>query len=116
MWAFRENGILPVRVKAPNGRPVAEIARIDEREQSDEPGARRATTRLRDSELFLLALALGAGVAAGLGVVAIDLLRDLLRLLAFALPAGEHLSSAKNLAPMRVLLTLVAMGLFSGPV
>jgi chloride channel protein, CIC family len=93
---------------------VAEIARIDEREQSDEPGVRRATARLRDSELFLVALALGAGVAAGLGVVAIDLLRDLLRHWAFAIPLGKHLSSATNLAPMRVLLAPVVGGLLVG--
>jgi CIC family chloride channel protein len=114
MGIFRGNGILPVRAEAPNRWRVAEIAGIDEREESDAPGARRTAARLRDSELFLLALALGAGVAAGLGVVAIDLLRDLVRLLAFALPPGKHLSNATNLAPMRVLLALVVGGLLVG--
>ena len=113
MWTSRENRILPVPVEAPNRRPVAEIAGIDEREEA-EPGVRRAAGRLRDSELFLLALALGTGVAAGLGVVAIDLVLDLVRHLAFALPAGEHLSSATNLAPMRVVLMPVVGGLLVG--
>src|SRR5262249_15625504 len=75
---------------------------------------RRGAARLRDSELFLLALALGAGVAAGLSVVAIDLLLDLVRHLAFAMPAGGHLSDATNLAPMRVLLAPVVGGLLVG--
>jgi CIC family chloride channel protein len=114
MRIFRENGILPARAEAPNRWRVAEISRVDEREESDEPGVRRAAARLRDSELFFLALALAAGVAAGLGVVAIDLLRDLLRLLAFGLPAGKHLSNATNLAPMRVLLMPVAGGFLVG--
>jgi CIC family chloride channel protein len=114
MWIFRENRILPARAEAPNRWRVAEIARIDERVESDERGVRRAAARLRDSELFLLVLALGAGIAAGLGVVAMDLLRDLLRLLAFALPVGKHLSNATNLAPTRVLLMPVVGGLLVG--
>jgi CIC family chloride channel protein len=114
MWIFREIGILSGRAEAPNRWRVAEIARIDEGEEKDEPGLRRAAARLRDSELFLLALALGAGVAAGLGVVAIDLLLDLVRHLAFAIPAGRHLSDAADLAPMRVLLAPVVGGLLVG--
>ncbi len=113
MWTSRENGILPVPVEAPNRSRVAEIAGIDEREEA-EPGVRRAAARLRDSELFLLALALGTGVAAGLGVVAIDLLLDLVRHVAFALPVGKHLSGATNLAPMRVVLMPVVGGLLVG--
>ena len=37
-------------------------------------GIRRAEVQLRDSDLFLLVLALGAGGAAGLSVIVIDLL------------------------------------------
>jgi CIC family chloride channel protein len=95
--------------------PVAEIARLDEREETaNEPGARRAVSRLRDSELFLLALALAAGVAAGLGVVTIDLLLGLVRHLAFAIPPHQHLSDAGNLAPVRVLLAPLVGGLLVG--
>ena len=42
-------------------------------------GIRRAEVPLRDSDLFLLVLALGAGGAAGLGVIVIDLLLGGLR-------------------------------------
>jgi CIC family chloride channel protein len=113
MWRYRENRILPVRAEAPNRSQVAEIARIDEREEG-EPGIRRAAARLRDSELFFLLLALCTGVAAGLGVAAIDMLRDLVRHLAFAIPAGSHLSGRTYLAPMRVLLMPMVGGVLVG--
>jgi CIC family chloride channel protein len=93
---------------------VAVIAGSEEREEGDEPGVRRAAARLRDSELFLLALALAAGVAAGLGVVAIDLLLDLVRRLAFAIPAGKHLSDTATLVPWRVLLMPTVGGILVG--
>jgi chloride channel protein, CIC family len=94
---------------------VAEIAPVDEREESEgEAGARRAATRLRDSELFLLALAVAAGVAAGLGVVAIDEVLSLVRHFAFAIPVGRHLSGVTNLQPLRVLMAPVAGGLLVG--
>jgi chloride channel protein, CIC family len=115
MWAFRTNGILPVRGEAPIRNQVAEIASVHEREQGEaEPGIRRAAARLRDSELFLLALAVGAGVAAGLGVVAIDFLLDLMRRLAFAISSAKHLSAGTNLAPPRVLFAPVVGGLLVG--
>jgi CIC family chloride channel protein len=69
--------------------------------------------RLRDSDLFLLVLALGAGVAAGIGVVLIDLLLARLRQLAFAIPPDGHLSDI-DLGPARVLLMPVLGGLFVG--
>jgi chloride channel protein, CIC family len=94
---------------------VAEIARVHEQEQTeDEAGVRRASARLRDSELFLLALAVCAGVAAGLGVVAIDLLLGLIKHVAFATPIGTHLSDASDLAPARVLFAPVLGGLAVG--
>jgi chloride channel protein, CIC family len=94
---------------------VAEIARAHERgETEDEPGTRRAAARLRDSELFLLALAVAAGVASGLGVVVVDLLLDLVRHLAFTVPSAKHLSAISNLAPMRVLLAPVVGGIVVG--
>jgi CIC family chloride channel protein len=69
--------------------------------------------RLRDSDLFLLILALGAGGAAGIGVILIDLLLDGLRWLAFGVPRDGHLSDT-TLAPARVLLTPVLGGLLVG--
>src|SRR5262245_60732085 len=57
-----------------------------------ERGRPQMESRLRDSELFLLVLALVIGVAAGLGVVLIDLLLSLLRQAAFDIPSDAHLS------------------------
>jgi chloride channel protein, CIC family len=115
MWAFRANGTLPVRGEAPIATGVAEVAGVREREHSDaDPGLRRAAARLRDSELFLLALAVGAGVAAGLGVVAIDFVLALVRDFAFAVSSAKHLSSAANLAPARVLFAPIVGGLLVG--
>jgi chloride channel protein, CIC family len=63
--------------------------------------------------LFLLILALGAGGAAGIGVIVIDLLLDGLRWLAFGIPRDKHLSDTV-LVPARVLLMPVFGGLLVG--
>ena len=68
---------------------------------------------MRDSDLFLLVLALGAGGAAGIGVVLIDLLLAGLRWFAFGIPRGGHLSDI-DLGPSRLLLTPVLGGLLVG--
>jgi chloride channel protein, CIC family len=68
---------------------------------------------LRDSDLFLLVLAVGAGVAAGIGVVLIDFLLAGLRWFAFAIPRDGHLSDI-DLGPGRVLLMPVLGGLLVG--
>jgi CIC family chloride channel protein len=68
---------------------------------------------LRDSDLFLLVLAAGAGVAAGIGVVLIDFLLARLRWIAFAMPEEGHLSDI-DLGPARVLLMPVLGGLLVG--
>ncbi|MGH7045347.1 MAG: chloride channel protein [Stellaceae bacterium] len=97
-------------------RRVAEIAPAAGREEtaSAATGVRRAEARLRDSELFLLVLALGAGIASGLGVVATDLLLDLVRHFAFALPFGGHLSDAAHLGPARLVAAPVVGGMLVG--
>jgi len=94
---------------------VAEIAPPEGVEETGAAAAdvRRAEPRLRDSDLFLLALAVGAGVAAGIGVVLIDLLLAQLRWLAFAMPEEGHLSDI-DLGPARVLLMPVLGGLLVG--
>src|SRR5215831_18436108 len=74
---------------------------------------RRAEPRLRDSDLFLLVLAVGAGVAAGIGVVLIDFLLVKLRWLTFAMHEDGHLSDV-DLGPARVLLMPVLGGLLVG--
>jgi chloride channel protein, CIC family len=96
-------------------RRVAEIASDAGREESDLAAAgTRREARLRDSELFLLVLALAAGIAAGLGVVLINLLLGLVRHLAFAVPFGAHLSEVTGIGPPRVVLMPIAGGLLVG--
>jgi len=68
---------------------------------------------LRDSDLFLLVLALGAGGAAGICVILIDLVLAWLRWFAFGIPQSGHLSNI-DLGPARVLLMPVLGGLLVG--
>jgi CIC family chloride channel protein len=75
---------------------------------------RRAEPRLRDSDLFLLFLAAGAGVLAGGSVIIIDVLIGWVRHFAFLLPAGAHLSSATSLDWVRVLSMPVLGGFLVG--
>ena len=96
---------------------VAEIAPAEGREEIESAalGSSRAEARLRDSELFLLVLALGAGVAAGLGVVLTDLLLGLVRHFAFAVPDEGHLSEANAIVePARLMLMPVLGGILVG--
>src|SRR5438067_423409 len=94
---------------------VAEIAPAERTNQTGAEVERAlpAERRLRDSELFLLALALAAGIAAGLGVVLIDLLLALLRWLAFGIRFDGHLSDI-DLGPARILMMPVLGGLLVG--
>ena len=96
-------------------RAVAEIAPPHGLEEAGASAAdaRRAEARLRDSDLFLLVLALAAGVAAGIGVVLIDLLLALLRWLAFGISEHGHLSDI-DLGWSRVLAMPVLGGLLVG--
>ena len=74
-------------------RRVAEIASAAGNKETElAAAASLREARLRDSELFLLVLALAAGIAAGLGVVLINFRSSLVRHLAFAVPLGSHLS------------------------
>ena len=94
---------------------VAEIAPPHAMEETGAGAAdaRRAGVRLRDSDLFLLVLALAAGVAAGIAVVVIDLLRALLRWLAFGISQNGHLGDI-DLGWSRVLMMPVLGGLLVG--
>ena len=80
---------------------MAEIAPagVTERTGAEAAETARVGGRPRDSELFLLVLALGTGVAAGVGVVLIDLLLSLLRQAAFGIPPDAHLSDI-DLGPL----------------
>src|ERR1700746_2532001 len=96
----------------------SDVTEIAPREALAEAGeapvvTRRAKARLRDSDLFLLVLALGAGTAAGTGVVLIDLLLKALRWLAYGIPRSDHLSDI-DLGPARVLMMPVLGGLLVG--
>ena len=92
---------------------MAEIAPARGTAQTSAEGGLPAEARLRDSELFLLMLAMTAGVAAGLGVVLMDLLLALLRWVAFGISSDGHLSDI-DLGPARVLLMPVFGGLLVG--
>jgi chloride channel protein, CIC family len=94
---------------------VAEIAPPHGLEEAGASAAeaRRPEARLRDSDLFLLVLALAAGVAAGVGVVLTDLLLALLRWAAFGISQEGHLSDI-DLGWSRVLAMPVLGGLLVG--
>ncbi len=94
---------------------MAEIASDARTEATDLAAAgTRRETRLRDSELFLLALALAAGVAAGLGVVLINISLGLVRMAAFNVPFRSHLSEVTGIGPPRVVLVPIIGGLIVG--
>jgi CIC family chloride channel protein len=94
---------------------VAEIASDAGREETDlaAVGLRRET-RLRDSELFLLVLALVVGAVAGLGVVLTNLALGGVRRLAFGVPFTAHLSEVTGIGPPRVLVMPIIGGLLVG--
>jgi chloride channel protein, CIC family len=85
-------------------------ASAEERREAVDRAVDAAEPRLRDSDLFLVVLAGGVGVLAGIGVLAIDLLLDEIRLLAFGLAPGSHLSDATRM----IWLSLLTMPLLGG--
>lgn len=91
---------------------IVPAGRIERADAAEDQG-RSAERRLRDSELFLLALAVAAGVAAGVGVVLIDELLALLRWIAFGIGFDGHLTDI-DLGPARFLLMPVLGGLLVG--
>jgi CIC family chloride channel protein len=91
---------------------IVPAGRIERADAAADQG-RSAERRLRDSELFLLALAVAAGVAAGVGVVLIDELLAFLRWIAFGIGFDGHLTDIE-LGPARVLLMPVLGGLLVG--
>src|SRR5689334_22014089 len=93
--------------------PVTEIAGMTDRIGADAEQVRPAERRLRDSDLFLLVLALAAGIAAGVGVVLIDLLLGVLRWVAFGTGFEGHLTDV-DLGPARVLAMPILGGLLVG--
>jgi CIC family chloride channel protein len=112
---FWKRPLLPVSAEAPVRSEVAEIAPIHARDTRVAPAVGpRAETRLRDSDLFLLALATAIGVAAGLADVVIDFLIWLVKHFGYGIPSGGHLSDLTNISPLRLLLVPVFGGLVVG--
>ena len=106
---------LPATANPPMRMRVAEIASDARIRDTDLAAAgSRREARLRDSELFLLVLALAAGVAAGLGVVLINLSLGIVRKLAFDIPIGAHLSEVTGIGPPRVIIMPVIGGVLVG--
>jgi CIC family chloride channel protein len=106
---------LPHRGEPPIRSRVADIAPVERTERTGAAVERvlPAERRLRDSELFLLALALTAGVAAGVAVVLIDLVLAVLRNVAFGVGFDEHLIDI-DLGPARIFAMPVLGGLLVG--
>jgi CIC family chloride channel protein len=75
---------------------------------------RRAAPRLRDNDLFLLALAAGAGIMSGISVSVMDVLVDALKHAVFGIPYGAHLSASSSLPWPRVVTMPVLGGLIVG--
>jgi CIC family chloride channel protein len=94
---------------------VADLTSIQEdSDAAAEQPAIAAEPGLRDSDLFLILLAVCAGALAGIGVAIIDALLQALHLLAFGLSAGGHLSDMGDLPRLRVLTMPVAGGILVG--
>jgi chloride channel protein, CIC family len=88
---------------------VADVATSEENADIEARPANAAEARLRDSDLFLILLAVCTGALAGLGVIVIDGILELLRQLAFGLAPGSHLSEATGVPWLR-LLTMPIIG------
>jgi CIC family chloride channel protein len=106
---------LSVAADAPMRSGTADIAETETREDGVAGAAQRTERRLRDSDLFLLALAIMTGVAAGLADVVIDGLIHLAKRLAFGIPFGGHIEAVSgDIAPFRLALAPVVGGLLVG--
>src|SRR5258708_38385679 len=90
---------------------VADIAPPDDKAEIPEETVSLASPRLRDSDLFLTLLAAGAGLLAGLGVIVLDEAVGWVRLLAFGLPFGGHLSDDASLPWQRILIVPIFGGI-----
>lgn len=114
----RQRLLLPSAPDSPVPPEVAEIAPTHAPEAEAAPAfaGRRAERRLRDSELFLLGLALAVGVIAGFADIAIKALNWLVRWIAFGLPPEAHLSSATGIPSWRLALMPIVGGLLVGTI
>ncbi len=93
---------------------MADLTSTDDDINADERPTNAAEPRLRDSDLFLILLAMCAGALAGLGVIIIDAVLVGLHWVAFGLSANGHLSDVADLPPVRVLTMPVVGGVLVG--
>ncbi len=114
----RQEPLLSSSLDPPIRPDVAEIAptHAPETEAAPTTAGRRAERRLRDSELYLLGLALAIGVIAGFSDIAIRALNWLIRWIAYGLPPGAHLSSATGIPSWRLALMPIVGGLLVGTI
>src|SRR5258707_1296245 len=106
--------LLMRRVLSPMRSFVADIAPPEDKAEIPDETVNFASPRLRDSDLFLTLLAAGAGLLAGLGVIVLDEAVGWVRLFAFGLRFGGHLSDDANLPWQRVLIMPVLGGILVG--
>lgn len=93
---------------------MADLASTHEDSDADARAANTAEPRLRNSDLFLILLAVCAGALAGLGVIIIDAVLTAIHRVAFGLAVGGHLSDAARLPWLRVLMMPIAGGILVG--
>ena len=94
--------------------PVADTVPTHPAADLRSEAASLSTPRLRDSELFLVVLAAGAGVLAGLGVILLDEILAVLHSVVFDLPLGAHLSDTSDIPRLRVLTMPIVGGMLVG--
>jgi chloride channel protein, CIC family len=112
-FPFAVTAILPGRTALPIETDLLEVAPARGAEEvAATPN--RVESRLRDSDLFLLALAAGAGVMAGLSVTVMNVLIGALKHFTFGIPYGAHLSAASSLPWPRVATMPILGGLIVG--
>ncbi len=93
---------------------MADITLTQDESEAEERPANATEPRLRDSDLFLILLAVCAGALAGLGVIIIDGALVALHWLAFGLSADGHLSDVADLPRLRVLMMPIIGGILVG--
>lgn len=76
--------------------------------------SKRAEPRLRDSDLFLLALAAAAGIMSGISVTVMKVLTEAVKHFTFSIPYGVHLSASSSLPWPRVITMPILGGLIVG--
>lgn len=93
---------------------MADLTSTPDESDAEERPVNATEPRLRDSDLFLILLAVCAGALAGLGVIIIDGALVALHWLSFDLPTSGHLSDVAGLPRWRVLAMPIIGGILVG--